>query len=205
MLHLQKVDSILFSAALPHHQTVTDVTEHRRGYRRTDLFASLAGSIVSQQLSTKAADSIWQRLKSACDGAVTPDALLKLRTPTLRKAGLSAAKVKSLKELSKAIRTGELDLLALKHLPESVAVEKLSRIWGIGYWTAEMFLMFALRREDVFSSGDLALVRAIESLYGIPKDSKKEAYEAIASRWSPYRTFASRILWKTRDTSPKNI
>ncbi len=197
LAHLKKSDPILYKAALPHVAAITAQKAHRRGY--SHLFASLAGSIVSQQLSTKAADTIWERLKVACKGEVTPEALTRMRLPTMRKAGLSGAKSKSLKALSKAILSGELDLQRLKHIPELEAVEELSKIWGIGTWTAEMFLMFALEREDVFSPGDLGLIRAMESLYGMPMNSKRQIYVALAEKWSPYRTFASRVLWRTRD------
>lgn len=201
MEHLKKADPVLYAAALPHHEQVV-VGTHRRQYRKNDLFAKLAGSVVSQQLSTKAADTIWERLKTACGGTVTPEAIQRLRTPTLRRAGLSAAKTRTLKELSRAILRTELDLPSLRLLPEDTAIEQLSRIWGIGRWTAEMFLMFALEREDVFSSRDLGLIRSMEQLYGIPQNSKPHVYEAIALTWSPHRTFASRILWRLRDTPP---
>lgn len=197
MLHFKTVDPVLYEAALPHHELVAARPKHRRTY--TKLFEALAGSIVSQQLSTKAADTIWSRLETACKGAVTPEAILKLRTLSLRKAGLSAAKVKSLKELSKAVVKGELDLLSLARIPEEEAIAKLSGIWGIGRWTAEMFLMFALEREDVFSPGDLGLRRSIEALYGLPKDCPVKELEAIALTWSPHRSFASRVLWRLRD------
>jgi DNA-3-methyladenine glycosylase II len=203
MQHLKKVDPILHAAALPHHTHIV-LNAHRRNYRKNDLFAKLAGSIVSQQLSTKAADTIWGRLKDACGGAVTPEAIKRLRASTLRKAGLSAAKIKTLKELSGAILSRELNLSALRTLPEAEAIAELSRIWGIGRWTAEMFLMFALDREDIFSPGDLALIRSIELLYGIPRNSKPHVYEAVALAWSPHRTFASRILWKLRDVPTPN-
>src|ERR1700751_1188657 len=98
LLHLKKTDPILYKASLPHAEEILSKKGHRRSYQQ--LFDALAGSIVGQQLSTKAADTIWSRLKAACGGQVTPEAILKLRIPTLRKAGLSAAKVKSLKELS---------------------------------------------------------------------------------------------------------
>jgi DNA-3-methyladenine glycosylase II len=122
----------------------------------------------------------------------------------MRKAGLSAAKAKTLKELSRAILDGRLDLVALRKLPEEEAVAKLSEVWGIGRWTAEMFLMFALEREDVFSPGDLGLIRAMELLYGIEPNSKAHVYEAIAVRWSPHRTFACRVLWRIRDVPGAN-
>lgn len=196
--HFKKVDPVLYEAALPHRMELERRMVHRR-LSSTALFEALAGSITGQQLSTKAADSIWGRLKAACGGEVTPEALLRLRVPTLRKAGLSAAKVKSLKELSKAVQSGTLDLSKLRKVPEERAVTQLSSVWGIGKWTAEMFLMFALRREDVFSPGDLGLRRAIETLYGLPKDVHVRELELISVRWSPHRTIASRILWLSRD------
>jgi DNA-3-methyladenine glycosylase II len=98
------------------------------------------------------------------------------------------------------VLAGTLDLAALRKVPEDEAVIALSAVWGIGRWTAEMFLMFALEREDVFSPGDLGLRRSMESLYGLPKDVPVMQLEAIALSWSPHRTFASRALWRIRDS-----
>lgn len=205
MRHLKAVDPILHKAALPHHKELKGQTVRRR-YTGQKLFAALAGSVTGQQLSTKAADSIWGKLVLACGGEVTPEAIKRLRTPTLRKAGLSAAKVRTLKELSKAVLSGELDLPSLAKVPEDEAILKLSSVWGIGKWTAEMFLMFALHRDDVFSPGDLGLRRSIETLYGLPKDVHIKELEVIALRWSPHRTFASKVLWRVRDVpSPKAL
>mgnify|MGYP001596752565 FL=1 len=199
MRHLRTVDPILYDAALLHHEGVKKNMKHRRNY--SELFPALAGSIVSQQLSVKAADTIWKRLEQACKGTVTPEAILKIRIPTMRKAGLSAAKCKTLKELSKAITSGTLSLPALARVPEEEAIIRLSSVWGIGRWTAEMFLIFALGRDDVFSPGDLGLRRSVEALYGLPKDAPVSEIEVISARWSPHRSFASRILWKVRDSS----
>lgn len=198
LAHLKSADPILYKAALPHAEGILNARGHRRSYQQ--LFDALAGSIVGQQLSTKAADTIWGRLKAACGGRVTPEAIARLRTQTMRKAGLSAAKAKSLKELSKAVIEGELKLEKLKRIPEDQAIVQLIAIWGIGRWTAEMFLMFALEREDVFSPGDLGLRRSMEQMYSLPKDGPMKQLEAIALKWSPHRTFASRVLWRLRDT-----
>ncbi len=199
IVHLQSVDPVLYKASLPHHDEVAKSSRHRRNYDA--LFPALAGSIVSQQLSTKAADTIWGRLEKACKGDVTPEKILRLRDTTMRKAGLSAAKTKTLKELSRAITSGTLSLPALARVPEAEAIVALSSVWGIGRWTAEMFLIFALQRDDVFSVGDLGLRRSVEALYGLPKDAPIADIEAIAVRWSPHRSFASRLLWKVRDAS----
>lgn len=199
MKHLKKADPTLYAAALPHYKDIEARMQHRRSY--TKLFEALAGSIVSQQLSTKAADTIWSRLEAACKGTVTPEAILKLRVPTMRKAGLSAAKTKTLKELSRAVHERKLVLSSLARIQEESAIELLSSIWGIGRWTAEMFLIFALEREDVFSVGDLGLRRSVEMLYELPKDAPLAEIEAIALRWAPHRSFASRALWRIRDAS----
>lgn len=194
--HFRKHDPVLYGAAKRFKGTLTARVKARR--TGDDLFRALAGSVVSQQLSTKAAATIWARLEVACGGRVTPETILKLRLPSMRKAGLSAAKSKTLKELAKAVKK-ELDLPALRRVPEDEAIAKLTEVWGIGTWTAEMFLIFALGREDVFSPGDLGLVRAIEMLYDVPKDSHRDVYIEIAERWSPYRSVACLALWRHRD------
>ena len=201
LVHLKKADPLLYEHAVIH---VVDILKPKVGlekrYGNQELFTSLAASITGQQLSTKAADSIWERLRVACKGEVTPEAIKRLRLPTLRKAGLSAAKAKTLKELSQVVLSGSLDFTSLRDMPEDEAIAKLSSIWGIGRWTAEMFLMFALEREDVFSPGDLGLRRSMEALYNLPKDVHIRELEAIAVRWAPHRTFASRVLWRVRDS-----
>lgn len=202
--HLAEHDPLLHAAALPHHALLSERAARRTRLSSAQLFAKLAESITSQQLSVKAADTIWQRLEAACGGSVTPEAVKRLRTPSLRKAGLSAAKAKTLKGLAAAVIEGDLDLLALKRMPEEDAIAKLSSFWGVGRWTAEMFLMFALDREDVFSAGDLGLRRAVEALYGLPKDCSVRDLEAIAAKWSPHRTYASRALWRIRDASSQS-
>lgn len=119
----------------------------------------------------------------------------------MRAAGLSAAKCKTLKELSTAVLDGSIDFKKLQKMPEEEAIASLSKVWGIGTWTAEMFLIFALKREDIFSVGDLGLLRSMESLYGIPKDSPKQVYLDMSQKWSPHRSVASRLLWKIRDAN----
>ncbi len=197
--HLKKADPLLYKAALPYADELRGRYAKKRRYSGKKLFAALAASVTGQQLSVKAADTIWGRLETACGGEVTPEAIQKLRLPAMRKAGLSAAKSKTLKELSKAVLSGELNLMKLRTMPEEEAIAKLSSVWGIGRWTAEMFLMFALERSDVFSPGDLGLRRSIEAIYSLPKDVHMRELEAIALVWAPHRTFASRALWRIRD------
>ena len=194
--HFKKHDPVLYRAAVRTKDSVATWVEPKRG--ADALFASLASSVVSQQLSVKAAATIWERLKEAAGGAVTAESIARLPEDAMRAAGLSAAKVRTLKELSQAVRDG-LDLPALRKLPEVEAIASLTRVWGIGTWTAEMFLIFALGRLDVFSPGDLGVMRSIEELYGVEKNSHRREYLAVAERWAPYRSIACLILWRCRD------
>jgi len=198
LAHFGQVDQVLYQAALPHAAAIKEGVGHRRAY--TELFPALAGSIVSQQLSTKAADAIWGRLEKLCGGIVTPEALLRRRPKTLRNVGLSGAKVKTLHELSRALVEGHLSLPSLSRMKEEEAISALTRVWGIGRWTAEMFLIFALNRPDVFSSGDLGLRRSVEKLYDLEQDCSISILELHARTWSPYRSIACRFLWKVRDS-----
>lgn len=172
---------------------------------KNELFERLLRTVISQQLGTAAARSIFVRMKEACGKRLTPESVLKVRSATLRKAGLSGAKIKTLKAIATAVQNKSLDLLALKRIPETEAGEKLMSIWGLGPWSVEMFLMFALGRADVFSAGDLGLVRAIEAIYGLPKNAPRASLLAIAERWSPHRTYASLLLWRTRDLKNKPL
>jgi DNA-3-methyladenine glycosylase II len=197
LAHFRLVDQVLYTAALPHVDEIKRGMKHRRAY--TELFPALAGSIVSQQLSTKAADAIWARLEKLCGGRVTPEGLLRRRVQTLRNVGLSGAKVKTLQELSRALVEGSLVLPSLARMQEEDAILALTQVWGIGRWTAEMFLIFALNRPDVFSSGDLGLRRSIEKLYSLEQDCAVAILEAHTYPWSPYRSIACRALWRIRD------
>lgn len=196
--HFKKIDPILYRAGIKvrHHLMPKKET---RGEEK--LFASLAESVVSQQLSVKASDTIWGRLKVMCAGKVTPVSVLATSLPRLKKAGLSGAKAKTLKELAKAVKNG-LDLAALRAASPEKATEILTAVWGVGPWTSEMFLMFGLGHPDIFSARDLGLVRSMETLYGLKRNPPHKKLEAIALCWSPHRTLACRILWKYRDTQP---
>jgi DNA-3-methyladenine glycosylase II len=198
MKHLEKVDPILHATARTYRGTLAErVKPHKRN---DQLFSTLVSSVVGQQLSTKAAASIWERVKATCGGRVTAKTVAGATPEALRASGLSASKVKTLKALSDAVLKDGLDLLSLKKLPHDKAAAKLTHIWGIGPWTAEMFLIFALEAPDVFSPGDLGLVRAVERLYGLPKDAPREMILAITENWTPYRSFASLVLWEFYDT-----
>jgi DNA-3-methyladenine glycosylase II len=192
--HFRKADPVLHKAALPHRGTFTMRPDPKK--RNDQLFAALAASVVGQQLSMRAADTIWERVKTAVGGRVNARTIAATSPAELRSAGLSAAKVKTLKSLAAAVLDDGLDLLSLRKLEYDEAAAKLTSIWGIGPWTVEMFLIFALGNRDIFSPGDLALARSVEKLYGLPKNAPRTELVRIAERWSPHRSFACLILWK---------
>lgn len=197
LAHWKRADPVLHKAALKVRASLESRPRRKRRGNAT-LFAALASSVVSQQLATKAADSIWERLRSALGGRVTPEAVRKASLPKLRKAGLSGAKAKTLKELSKAVGNG-LDLASLSREGKEEAIARLTQVWGIGPWTCEMFLMFALEHPDIFSARDLGLVRSMEDLYDLPRGVPLSKLEKLAEKWAPYRSYACRVLWRTRD------
>lgn len=203
LAHFKKVDPRLHEATKTHHTSLPSQLGSKR--TRAQLFSSLVSIVISQQLGTLAADTIFRRVKEACGGSITVDMVLKVSPVKLRKAGLSGAKSKAIKEIAKAVKNNSLDLMSLKRVPEDQAREQLMSIWGLGPWSVEMFMMFSLGREDVFSVGDLALVRAIETIYELPKNAPRTSLFTIVDKWTPHRTFAALLLWKTRDTKAQEF
>jgi DNA-3-methyladenine glycosylase II len=190
--HFKKADPILYKAALLHD--IADVKPS------ADVFGDLVHAIVNQQLSGKAADTIYGRLEAKCGRAgVTPRAILKLSMPALRACGLSGAKAKTLKGLARAVTEKKLDLATIHVHPDLKVMELLTSVKGIGPWTAEMILMFSLGRTDTFSKGDLGLRKGIMRLYGLKKMPSNRLMNKLAKAWSPYRTYAARVLWRVAD------
>jgi DNA-3-methyladenine glycosylase II len=174
----------------------------RRG-SRTDPYEALARAIVGQQLSTRAAASIWAKLLEQFGGKTpTPEQVLRKRRTTLRKAGLSNAKVEFLRDLAAHVRDGRLDLKRLGKLSDEDITAELIAVKGIGLWTAEMFLIFHLGRLDVVSAGDLGIRRAIQIAYGLEELPGVEEVERIAEPWRPHRTLACLYLWRSLDNTP---
>ena len=174
----------------------------RRG-SRTDPYEALARAIVGQQLSTKAAASIWSKLLDQFGGSTpTPEQILRKRRTTLRKAGLSNAKVEFLRDLAAHVEDGRLDLKRLADLSDEDITAELIEVKGIGLWTAEMFLIFHLGRLDVVSAGDLGIRRAIQIAYGLDELPGLEEVERIAAPWRPHRTLACLYLWRSLDNTP---
>src|SRR3989344_4043713 len=194
--HFKRFDPHFHRATKDHHASLPPHLSERR--TMSQLFESLVSIVTAQQLGTAAADTIFMRLKKTCGGQLTPESILRTRFSAFHKAGLSGAKSKTLKALAAAIKDESLNLLSLKKVSETEAAEKLMRIWGLGPWSVEMFLMNSLGRSDVFSSGDLGLIRAMETIYCLPTNTPRSSLLAIAQKWSPHRTYASLLLWRTR-------
>lgn len=194
--HFKRVDPHFHKATRVHHSSLPVHLSRKR--TRSELFESLVSIVISQQLGNAAADTIFTRVKKACGGRLIPESIDKTRLVAFRGAGLSLAKTKTLKEIAKVVNNNSLNLLSLKKLPEADTAEKLMRIWGLGPWSVEMFMMHSLGRSDVFSPGDLGLTRAMETIYRLPRNAPRSSLLAIAKKWSPYRTYASLLLWRTR-------
>ena len=165
-------------------------------------FGKLCREIIGQQLAGSAARAIHGRfLKLFPKSKPTPRRVLKLSEKDLRKIGLSWAKVRYIRDLAEKVRTKKIRLEKLGSLDDETAIAELSKVKGIGRWTAEMFLMFALGREDIFSHGDLGLRRGLETLYGSKKTETRKHVEKIVARWAPYRSYGCLALWHASDTA----
>ncbi|MEY4731450.1 MAG: hypothetical protein RL681_396 [Candidatus Parcubacteria bacterium] len=162
-------------------------------------FRSLAESIVSQQLSVKAADTMTKRLIALFPRKrfPTPQDILELRSAKLRGTGISGAKTKYLKDLARHVADKRLDFHMFHRWTDEEIIQHLTAVHGIGRWTAEMFLMFSLDRPDVFSPGDQGLKNAIRNLYGLKKEPTTKQMLKLAEPWRPYRTTACRYLWRS--------
>jgi DNA-3-methyladenine glycosylase II len=166
--------------------------------QRKDHLTALVGAIVSQQLSTKAAATIFGRFAALFpDGHIHAAAIASHPDATLRGVGLSGQKVGYLRDLSARIADGRLQLDALDALPDEDVIERLTAVKGFGRWTAEMFLMFRLHRPDVLPAGDLGIVNAIQRLYRLRKKPDAKRILKIGEAWRPYRSVASWYLWQS--------
>ncbi|HET6868938.1 MAG TPA: DNA-3-methyladenine glycosylase [Solirubrobacteraceae bacterium] len=172
--------------------------------RPTDHYGTLVRSIVGQQLSTKAAASIYGRLLERFGGrAPTPEEVLADDPETLRTAaGLSHAKVRYLRSLAEHVLDGSLALDRLPDLPDDEVIAELTAVKGIGEWSAHMFMMFHLRRPDVLPVGDLGIRRAVKIHYGLDELPTPAELTEIAEPWRPHRTLACIYLWRSLQAMP---
>ncbi|SMO88005.1 DNA-3-methyladenine glycosylase family protein [Halorubrum cibi] len=160
-----------------------------------DEFARLCTSIVNQQLSTASAAAIHERFLSFLGGDPTPDRVLAADESSLREAGLSGTKVDYLRNAAAAFRDGDFTRSGLADASDDAVVEALTEIRGVGEWTARMYLIFALGREDVLPLGDLAVRKGLERVYNDGDDLSRAEMRDIAEAWRPYRSYGTRYVW----------
>ena len=172
---------------------------------KADAFTTLARSIVGQQISVKAAQSVWDKFSALVTGSahrIQPAAVLALEVPALRGAGLSARKVEYLRDLAEHFEAGHVHVRQWTQMDDEAIIEELVAIRGIGRWTAEMFLIFHLMRPNVMPLDDLGLLKGISENYfsGEPV-SRAEARE-VGEAWAPYRSVATWYIWRSLDPLP---
>lgn len=171
---------------------------HKFEDRSEKLYEELVESIIGQQLSGKAADTIFKRFLGLYKDSKfpAPEVLLKTDTEKLRGAGMSYSKASYIKNIAKAFKNGDLDIKILRKMSDEEIIKELTKIKGVGNWTAEMILIFTFKRDDVFSLGDAGLRRAIKNLYSIEKE--KDILR-LSEKWKPKRSYACWYLWRSLD------
>ena len=173
--------------------SVGDYTLKKRNHH----FSVLVESIISQQLATNAAEAIFKRFKNLYPKFPTASEILSTRKSKLRLVGLSGMKIEYLKDLARHIEEGRLDMRSLPKMSDEDVITHLTQVKGIGRWTAEMFLIFSLGRQDVFPADDLGLRKGVQRAFSLPEIPKPKEVERIGERWKPYRTIVTWYLWKS--------
>jgi DNA-3-methyladenine glycosylase II len=168
---------------------------------RTDYFLVLCESIISQQISVKAAEAILRRFIDLFDGDITPGRAAELSPEILKGAGVSTQKAKYLLDLAEKF-AGEIDFLQFNDMDNEQIIAELIKVKGIGRWTAMMFLIFALNRQDILPVEDLGIRRAIQIQYSLPELATPEQIRLIAKYWQPYETIACWYLWRSLENAP---
>jgi len=170
--------------------------------QHADPFKALTRAIVGQQLSAKAAATIFSRFEALFDAFPTPAQVLAVSDDRLRGVGLSTQKLGYLRDLCRRIVDGELPLDVLDRMDDEAVIERLTQVKGIGRWTAEMFLIFRLQRPDVLPVGDLGIVRAVQRAYKLRKAPSPDRLTRIGEAWRPYRSVACWYLWASLNNEP---
>ena len=194
--HLSRADPVLKNLIKAH--------PGRAIASRGDEFQTLARAIVGQQISTKAAASIWARF-AECSGTVTPKQVAALAPESMRACGLSNAKVRYIRDLAEHFASGAIKPRRWPRMGDEAIIEDLVRVKGIGRWSAEMFLMFHLMRPDLLPVDDLGLRRAMERQFNRGRALTKDRMRRIGSRWAPYRSVATWYLWRSLETPAEAV
>ena len=166
---------------------------------RNNPFFSLCRTIVGQQISTKAANSIWSKFEKKCNKRVVPKTILKLSSRTLKNAGLSRQKVSYLKNIAKNFKNKSFNVRQLKKMNDDESISYISQLKGLGVWSAQMFLMFNLNRPDIFPTSDIGLLRALSKNYKVNYPPSKRFLSKISKLHIGYRSVFTWYMWRSID------
>jgi len=191
-------DAIVFLQKDPELAAVIDSVGNYKLKRKNHHFSVLVESIISQQIATNAAEAIFKRFKKLYPQFPSASEILSTRKSKLRLVGLSGMKIEYLKDLARHVEEGRLDMKLLSKMNDEDVITCLTQVKGIGRWTAEMFLIFSLGRQDVFPVDDLGLRKGVQMLFSLPEIPKPREVERLGERWKPYRTIATWYLWKSQ-------
>ncbi len=177
------------------------INKFNKGYltSRKDPFFSLCRTIIGQQISTKAADSIWLKFEKKCKKKIIPKIVLKLSSPSLNSAGLSRQKITYLKNIAKSFKNKSFNIHDLKKMDDNLAIDYITKLKGLGVWSAQMFLMFNLNRPDIFPTKDIGLLRAISKNYKVSYPPSKRFLNKISKMHLGYRSVFTWYMWRSID------
>ena len=177
------------------------IKKFNKGYltSRKDPFFSLCRTIIGQQISTKAADSIWLKFEMKCKKKIIPKTILKLSSHSLKSAGLSRQKITYLKNIAKSFKNKSFNIRDLKKMDDDLAIDYITQLKGLGVWSAQMFLMFNLNRSDMFPTKDIGLLRAISKNYKVSYPPSKRFLNKISKIHSGYRSVFTWYMWRSID------
>ena len=177
------------------------IKKHKKGFltTRSNPFFSLCRTVVGQQVSVASADSIWSKFAKRCKGNIKPKVVLKISSKILKSAGLSRQKISYLKIISKAFENKSFNVKEIKKMNDTEAIEYITKLKGLGVWSAEMFLMFNLNRPDIFPVKDIGLLKAISKNYKVLYPPSKRFLEKISKLHSGYRTVFTWYMWRSID------
>ena len=177
------------------------INKYKEGFltTRNDPFFSICRTIIGQQISIKAADSIWAKFRIKCNKKIKPKVIIKLNKRTLRSVGLSHQKVSYLKNIAKSFMNKSFNVSKLKKMNDENAIEYITQLKGLGVWSAQMFLMFNLNRPDIFPIKDIGLIRAISKNYKTSYPPSKRFLDRISKIHSGYRSVFTWYMWRSID------
>ena len=177
------------------------IKKYKKGYltTRNDPFFSLCKTIIGQQISTKAADSIWKKFKNTCKNKISPKSVIKQPQRSLKKAGLSRQKISYLKNIARSFKNKSFKVSNLKKMDDEIAITYITKLKGLGVWSAQMFLMFNLNRPDIFPIKDIGLLRAISKNYKVSYPPSTRFLNKISKLHSGYKTVFTWYMWRSID------